>query len=76
MNPNRIQPVLEFTVKNYIFEKGKQTVWGDCLLKGIKFLVFICKLMYRLTGAGDFVQTSGPVGLVQETSVTARRYHV
>jgi hypothetical protein len=33
--PNTIQPVLGFTVKNPIFEKGKQTVWGDCLLKGI-----------------------------------------
>jgi hypothetical protein len=35
INPNKIYPVLGFTVKNSIFEKGKQTVWGDCLLKGI-----------------------------------------
>ena len=38
--PDIIQPVLGFTVKMIIFEKGKQTVWGDCLLKGILFLVF------------------------------------
>ncbi len=48
--PNIIQPVLGFTVKNSIFEKGKQTVCGDCLLKGIKLFWIICSLVYQLTG--------------------------
>lgn len=39
INPYKIQPVLGFTVKKSLFEKGKQTVWGGCLLKGILFWV-------------------------------------
>ena len=31
----KIQPVLGFTAKKLIFGKGKQTVCGGCLLKGI-----------------------------------------
>jgi hypothetical protein len=41
INPNKIYPVLGFTVKNSIFEKGKQTVIGGCLLFRAFFLVTV-----------------------------------
>ncbi len=51
---NTIQPVLGFTVKNSIFEKGKQTVCGGCLLKGIKLFWVIGRIMVQLIGGVKF----------------------
>ena len=39
INPSKIYPVLGFTVKNLIFEKGKQAVWRGCLLTGYSVFV-------------------------------------
>ena len=39
INPSKIYPVLGFTVKNLIFEKGKQAVCGGCLLSGYSVFV-------------------------------------
>ena len=52
--PNRIQTVLGFTVKNSIFEKGKQTVLVGCLLKGIQLFWVIGTTVVQPTGGVQF----------------------
>ena len=53
-----------------VFGKGKQTVWGGCLLKGIQFFVFIGRLMVPPTGVGAFFQSSGPAGWGPENLIS------